>query len=72
MDKNEAVVYYVVKTARLSNKIKFLKLKELDKDAKYDVNGKKYSGNTLMNHGIMIEDKEYDGLNLIFEINKIN
>lgn len=71
-DKSKALVYYVVKTARPSNEIKFLKLKGLEKDENYDVNGKKYSGNTLMNHGIMIEDKEFDGLNYIFEINKIN
>jgi len=70
-DKNNALVYYVVKTARPSNEIKMLKLKGLDENVIYDVNGKTYSGKTLMHHGIMIESLENDGNNIIFKIQKI-
>lgn len=60
-DKKEALVYYVVKTARPSNEVVHLKLKGLNPVAKYNVGGKIMSGRTLMNHGIIIDDTEHDG-----------
>lgn len=69
-DRSKALVYYVVKTARPSNEIQMLKLKGLDAEGKYAVNGNTYSGKTLMNYGIMVEAKEYDGMNFIFKIKK--
>lgn len=69
-DSKKALVYYVVKTARPSNEAILLKLKGLDKDAQYEINGKVYSGKTLMNHGILMDSKEKDGDNVIFILNK--
>ena len=70
-DKSKALVYYVVKTARPSNEAVMLKLKGLDDESRYDVNGKSYSGKTLMNHGLIFDEREYDGMNYILEINKL-
>ncbi len=69
-DTKKALVYYVVKTARPSNEAILLKLKGLDKNAEYEVNGKIYSAKTLMNHGILIDSKEKDGDNAIFVLTK--
>jgi len=69
-DLKRALVYYVVKTARPSNEAILLKLKGLDKDAQYEIEGKLYSAKTLMNHGILIDSKEKDGDNAIFVLTK--
>ncbi len=69
-DLKKALVYYVVKTARPSNEAILLKLKGLDKDAQYEIDGKIYSAKTLMNHGLLIDSKEKDGDNAIFVLTK--
>lgn len=60
-DKREALVYYVVKTAKPSNETMYLKLKGLDPTAKYNIDGETISGRTLMNYGIIVDDAEHDG-----------
>ena len=69
-DKEKALAYYVVKTARPSNELKMLKLKGLDDKALYSVNGDLYTGRTLKNRGIMLSTRETDGKSIIFEIEK--
>ena len=70
-DKKEALVYYVVKTARPSNEVVYLKLKGLNPVVKYNVDGKIMSGRTLMNHGIVIDTSEHDGDCRIIKIHKV-
>ena len=69
-DGKKALVYYVVKQARPSNEVVVLKLKGLAEDAKYSIDGKIYSGRTLMNYGIVVDKLEMDGDNFILEIEK--
>ena len=69
-DTKKALVYYVVKTARPSNEAVLLKLRGLDKNAEYEINGKVYSAKTLMNHGILFDSKEKDGDNVILVLTK--
>lgn len=70
-DKNRALVYYVVKTARPSNEDVYLKLKGLDENARYTINGETKSGRTLMHYGIVINSGENDGNNMIFEVKRV-
>ncbi len=70
-DKSCALVYYVVKTARPSNEAVHLKLKGLEENARYMVNGEAKSGRTLMNYGIVINSPEHDGDNMIFEVKRV-
>ncbi len=51
-DKNEALVYYAVTTVLPNNPIVRLKLRGLDKNKYYTLNGRRYSGKTLMNYGL--------------------
>ncbi len=67
-DKKKAIVYYVVKEARPENEAVYLKLKGLDENAKYTINGETKSGRTLMNYGIVIDSTEHDCDNMIFEL----
>ena len=69
-DKSKAIVYYVVKEARPSNEIVYVKLKGLNENDKYIVNGKIKSGRTLMNYGICVSNYEHDGDNMIFELER--
>lgn len=69
-DKEKALAFYVVKTARPSNELKMLKLKGLDEKVLYRVNGDLYTGRTLKNRGIMLSTRETDGKTIIFEIEK--
>lgn len=70
-DKSCALVYYVVRKSRVFNEIIYLKLKGLDENARYSVDGEIKSGRTLMNYGILLDDLERDGDNMILEIKKI-
>lgn len=70
-DKGKALVYYVLKEVRPANEAIYLKLKGLDENAKYTINGEIKSGRTLMNYGIVIDNTEIDGDNMIFELEKI-
>ena len=67
-DKNRALVYYVVKTARPANEVMMLKLKGLNADYKYIIDGKIYTGKTLMNRGILLDTDEKDGDNFILDV----
>ena len=69
-NKEKALAFYVVKTARPSCELKMLKLKGLDDHALYRVNGDLYSGRTLKNRGILLSKSETDGKTIIFEIEK--
>lgn len=69
-DKSRALVYYVVKDTRPENETVYLKLKGLDENAKYIINGETKSGRTLMNYGIVVDKAERDGDNMIFELEK--
>ena len=70
-DKGKALVYYVLKEVRPANEAIYLKLKGLDENAKYTINCEIKSGRTLMNYGIVIDNTEIDGDNMIFELEKI-
>lgn len=70
-DKSCALVYYVVRKARVFNEIIYLKLKGLDENARYSVDGETKSGRTLMNYGILMDNPERDGDNMILELKKI-
>lgn len=70
-DKTKVLVYYAVKEARPENEAVYLKLKGLDEKAKYSVNGEIKSGRTLMNYGIVIDNVERDGDNMIFELEAV-
>lgn len=70
-DKTKVLVYYVVKEARPENEAVYLKIKGLDEKAKYSVNGEIKSGRTLMNYGIVIDNVERDGDNMIFELEAV-
>lgn len=70
-DKSRTLVYYVVRKARVFNETIYLKLKGLEENTQYSVDGKIKSGRTLMNYGILLDTPERDGDNMILEIKKI-
>lgn len=70
-DKSRALVYYVVRKARVFNETIYLKLKGLNENARYSAGGEIRSGRTLMNYGILLDTPERDGDNMILEIKKI-
>ena len=53
-DKSKALLFYVQVLARANRKSRFLRLAGLDPDKRYRVEGKEYSGRTLMNAGLRI------------------
>lgn len=70
-DKSRALVYYVVRKARVFNETIYLKLKGLNENARYSVGDEIRSGRTLMNYGILLDTPKRDGDNMILEIKKI-
>lgn len=70
-DKSRTLVCYVVRKARVFNETIYLKLKGLEENTQYSVDGKIKSGRTLMNYGILLDTPERDGDNMILEIKKI-
>lgn len=70
-DKNKALVYYAVKEVRPANETVFLKLKGLDENAGYTINGKPQSGKTLMNYGIVIDINESDCYSTIIRLERV-
>ena len=71
-DEKTALVYYIVKQARPTNEAVYLKLKGLNSNYNYEINGTVYSGKTLMNYGYLIEDNEYEGMSFILKLNAVN
>lgn len=67
-DKSRALVYYAAKEARPANETVYVKLKGLDENAKYTIDGETKSGRTLMNYGICVSNSGRDGDNMIFEL----
>ena len=61
------MICLIVRSMRLSNEIVYLKLKGLIIVMFYNIEGKKYKGGTLMNHGIMTDQSEKYGDCVIFE-----
>ena len=51
--------------------IKNLKLRGLDENAEYKLGDTVYTGRTLMNYGIFINDIETESFNRIIEIEKV-
>lgn len=69
-DKCRALVSYVCVLAKPNAKSRFLRLKGLEPDRKYEVKGKIYTGNILMNAGIKIEARQGDFRSEQIEINE--
>lgn len=69
-DKCRALVSYVCVLAKPNAKSRFLRLKGLEPDRKYEVRGKIYTGNILMNAGIKIESRQGDFRSEQIEINE--
>ncbi|MDE6356985.1 MAG: GH36 C-terminal domain-containing protein, partial [Eubacteriales bacterium] len=59
-DKKKALVFYIQVLARPSFRSIKLKLKGLDKNMKYKIQGKDYTGDILMNCGILIPSEQGD------------
>ncbi len=70
-DRSKALVYYAVKEVRPANETVFLKLKGLDENAEYTINGKTQSGKTLMNYGIVIDINESDCYSTIIRLERV-
>jgi alpha-galactosidase len=62
------VVFYFIIKAAPNPPLKRLKLRGLDKDRVYTMNGAKYHGSTLMNYGIPVESNEKDLTSYLFEL----
>ncbi len=67
-DKEKAVVFYFNKLAKPNSEIRRLKLKGLNPDKVYEVEGKEYSGRTLMNFGLYLPEYEKDFESIVWEI----
>ncbi|WP_330389935.1 GH36 C-terminal domain-containing protein [Butyrivibrio hungatei] len=53
-DKKEAFMIYMQVLSKAFSRSRLLRLEGLDSDMKYDVNGKVYDGDVLMNAGLLI------------------
>ena len=70
-NKEKSIVYYSVANALSCQPIKNLKLRGLDENAEYKLGDTVYTGRTLMNYGIFINDIETESFNRIIEIEKV-
>lgn len=68
-DKTKAVVFYYNKLAKPNSEIRRLKLKGLCPDKVYMVEGREYTGRTLMNFGLYLPEYEKDFESRVWEIN---
>lgn len=67
--KEKAVAFYFNKLARPNSEIRRIKLKGLNPTVKYEIDGKVYSGSTLMNFGLYLPEYEKDFESIVWEIN---
>ena len=68
-NKTKAVAFYMNKLAVPNAPLRRLKLKGLDENKIYTVNGEKYTGSTLMNFGLWLPSDERDFESVVWEIN---
>lgn len=68
-DKSKAVAFYFNKLAVPHSPYRRLKLKGLDENRIYTVDGKQYNGSTLMNYGLWLPCDERDFESCLWEIN---
>ena len=59
-DKNQSVIFYFNKLAKPNAELRRLKLKGLDENKIYLVDGKEYAGSTLMHFGLYLPENEKD------------
>lgn len=71
-DKRRAVVFYFNKLAKPNAELRRLKLKGLDENHKYSIDGRQYTGATLMNYGLYLPEYEKDFESLVWEIDSEN
>ena len=67
-DKSKALLFYVQVLSRANVKSRFLRLAGLDPDKRYQVDGKEYSGRTLMQAGLRITPEMGDFRSRTIEI----
>lgn len=67
-DRNRALLYYAVHSVRTCINPQQLRLKGLDENKNYSLNGKVYSGRNLMRYGIFLSDNEVMDYNFIWEL----
>ncbi|MBP3359553.1 MAG: alpha-galactosidase [Clostridia bacterium] len=70
-DKKTALVYYAVARSKPVQPLLRIRLKGLDPDLEYSIDGKLYTGSTLMNYGIVINRDEHAYDNLLLEIHSV-
>lgn len=69
-DKSAAVVFYYNKLAKPNSEIRRIKLKGLYPNKIYTVEGREYTGRTLMNFGLYLPEYEKDFESRVWEINE--
>lgn len=67
-DKAKALLFYVRILAAPNEKGRFLRLKGLDAERKYQINGVSYTGAVLMNAGVLIPGGMTDFTSMVLEI----
>lgn len=67
-DRNDALLYYAVHSVRSCINPQRIQLKGLDENKHYSLNGKIYSGRTLMRYGIFLSENEVVDYNFIWEL----
>ncbi len=70
-DRARALVSYVRVLAGPNEAGRFLRLKGLDPERKYEVKGKIYTGNLLMNGGIKIDSEKGDFRSELIEVSEV-
>ena len=71
-DKSQAVVYYFIKLSEPNAPLKTLRLKGLDTDGLYKINGEETcGGDELMNAGLLISPVKGDFQSIRFILKKI-
>ncbi len=70
-DKGRALVFAVQVTAKPNGKSRFLRLKGLDPQQMYRVEGRTYRGNVLMNAGLRIPSVQGDARSRLIDVERV-